>query len=605
MNRIATERSESGGADVHALAGALDADAIDDAVQRDATRALFAQSPQGLIVSTVIGAMFVVVFLHRAGAWPTGLWAAAVVLTQLAGGFIWARFRRIENAAEWRPDRWRLAFTLRTTASGLVFGATTWLFFDPQFGDARWLTILSVCSLAAGSITAFAYHRPAMWGFLLGLALPSTVALHQFGSWVVPAVFLFYMGMLTWFGHNQSSILQVSIRRRYENAALVAKLRSQALELEQAAAVKAQFFAAASHDLRQPLQALSYYCTLLHPAAQDVANVERIQQCVGALDDLLEGVLDISRLDAGRVHAHRGPVNIADLARRVSALHEGVARAKGLRLRVRAAAAWTSTDAVLLERILGNLLSNALRYTERGGALIAVRSRGDNWWLQVIDTGCGIRPQDQQRIFDEFVQLNNPERDPARGVGLGLATVRRLCALLGHPLSLRSQLGRGSCFALALPKSQPPLDSGACIQPPAEGLELQGRVLVVEDNEPVRNALSAALQIWGLTVEATASGAAALNLAQRQQFDVVLCDWRLPDDVSGVDILRALRRCQPDLKLTALLTGETTESLGTLPANVMLLRKPVRPIRLRALLGAHLPSTDITRARSTVSTPPA
>ncbi len=581
----------------------IDPALIADATVRDSVRALYAQSPQGLVIALVIGAMFVYVFQRYAGAWATWGWAAALAATQLLGAHYWLAFRRIQHRGDWQPGPWQRSFTLRCLVSGLVFGATTWLFFDAAYGDARWLAILSVCALGAGSITAFAYHKPAMWAFLFGLALPTALALEQFDFWIATAVFLFYMGMLAWFGHNQSRILLESIARRHENALLVERLRVQAQQLEAALQAKSQFFAAASHDLRQPLHALGHYAALLRPSAHDQPYVERVQQCIDALDGLLEGVLDISRLDAGRVPVQPGPVPLDRLLRRLAALYEGAAQTKGLRLRLRLprAPAWGHSDAALLERVLANLLSNAVRYTERGGILLALRRRhaAGSWQVMVVDTGVGIAPADLERVFDEFVQLGNPERDATRGVGLGLATVRRLCALLGHPLKKRSRPGHGSCFAVELPAladaANPRPDAPHAEPPPADedgGVRLRGRVLVVDDHELVRTALVDHLRRWGLEADAVGEADAALERARACHYDAVLCDWRLPGALDGLQLIERLRALQPRLALALLITGEAALPVASLPRGVTLLGKPVKPIRLRSLLAAALPQQE-------------
>ncbi|MBL8335107.1 MAG: response regulator, partial [Rubrivivax sp.] len=266
-----------------------------------------------------------------------------------------------------------------------------------------------------------------------------------------------------------------------------------------------------------------------------------------------------------------------------------------LRLRVRAPAeAWALTDAVHLERVLGNLVANALRYTPAGGVLLAVRRRGAQWCVQVWDTGMGIAPESQAAVFDEFVQLGNPQRDVNQGVGLGLATVRRLCALLEHPLALRSRVGRGSVFTISVPACERPAqtDTGeGAGSAPSE--PLRGRVLVVEDNADVRESLARMLRHWGLDCQACADGAEALACWQALpaglRFDVVLSDWRLPGDLNGTRVIEALRR-EPGAEACrfVLITGETEDSIGPVPAGVQVLRKPLRPIRLRALLGTML-----------------
>ena len=295
---------------------------------------------------------------------------------------------------------------------------------------------------------------------------------------------------------------------------------------------------------------------------------------------------------------------ITDLVGRVVPQYAGQAERQGLRLRWRVPAhASVQTDPLLLERMLGNLLSNALRYTVRGGVLVGARRRGGQWWLQVWDTGVGIAPADQQRVFDEFVQLGNPQRDAAQGVGLGLPTTRRLAGLLGHGLVLHSQPGRGSCFTLAmaaLADAPPGAAAVAAETPPAPGAQaLQGRVLLVDDHIAARDALQWTLQRWGLACDVAGTAAEALALAGRSQdgprYDVLLCDQRLPDGL-GSDLLPRLQALQPALALAAVVSGDPPPP-GWPPAGALAagqpaahwLAKPVRPMQLRALLMNALP----------------
>ena len=565
-------------------------------MQRDSVRALYAQMPQSIVISVVIGAMFVYAFVHRVGSSTTWSWYAMLCLTQLAGWWWWRGFRKIQAGTAWSPLAWRSLYSARACVAAILLGSTAWLFYAPEFGDARWLTVLTVCAIAAGSITSYAYHPPTMYGYLALLTFPTWFQLSQLtarGSWVAHAIFAFYILMLAWFGRNQSRLLLESIRIRHENAALVVRLREQAASLEQASTAKSQFFAAASHDLRQPLHALSYYTSLLKPHGQDVPHVERIEQCIGSLDDLLEGVLDISRLDSGRIKPQVEPVAVHQLLQRLASLYEGAAAAKGLRLRLHAQPLWALSDSALLERVLANLLNNALRYTLSGCVLLAVRSQGRHLRVQVMDTGVGIPTEAQERIFDEFVQLNNAQRDPSQGVGLGLATVRRLCTLLDHRISVRSMPGRGSCFELQLPRAETPPVAAALLAEPRNDDRLHGRVLIVDDHELVRESLVQTLTGWGLKCDGAADGQQALVLAAQHSYDAVLCDWRLPDKLDGIQVLASIQPLQQRLVLTALVTGEPETSFGAVPAGIVVLRKPIRPIRLRALLTAHL-GTPVT-----------
>ncbi len=571
-------------------AGAARADPRD--VLRDQVRALYDQAPLGAVIAAVIGCLFVYVFVHVTSPWLLWGWFGASTLSQVVSLWQLQRFRQASRSEGWNPAPWLRRYMARVAAAGMLLGAMPWLFFEPHYGDARWLTVLTICGLAAGSLTSYAYHRPTMFVFLATLTLPAAVRLASLpgqAGWIGSSVFVFYVWMLVWFGHNQARLLRESIEMRHANAALLAQLHQRTLDLEASNRAKSRFFAAASHDLRQPLHALGYYSSLLEPSQHDAPHVQRIEQCIGALDDLLEGVLDIARLDASTKQQHKASVDLGAQLERLAALYGGAASVKGLRLKLHLprGGAWGHTDEQMLERVLANLVNNAIRYSRRGGLLLAVRPRVGGWGVAVIDTGIGIAADALDTVFDEFVQLHNRQRDPSQGVGLGLATVKRICALLGHEISLRSRLGSGSWFEVRVPRSEA-LPAAQATLEPATADRLHGRILVVEDNELVGESLRKVLQAWGLECELAGDGEQALALARTQHFDAVLCDWRLPGALDGCEVLQRMGTLQPWLRLQVLLTGERDDEVKGLPGDVPLLRKPVRPIRLRALLTAHL-----------------
>lgn len=310
--------------------------------------------------------------------------------------------------------------------------------------------------------------------------------------------------------------------------------------------------------------------------------------CHWSLDGLLEVVMDLSRLESGQITPHPRAFALQPLLSRLAWMYEGSARQKGLQLRVHPTAAWALSDATLLERVLSNLIANAIRYTTRGGVLLAVRRCKAGVRVCVIDTGIGIPESAHQSIFEEFVQLNNPERDPTRGSGLGLSTVRRVTALLGHPLWLRSTVGRGTAFTIELPSAKPELEAPHPLAPSSAPARLAGTVLLVEDNAAVRDALLQLLTKWGLSAIAVRTGEEASAAMASAGFDVVLSDWRLPGEQDGLAVLREARAKLPQLRLGLLITGEDMQMLPNAGKEFLVLRKPLRPLRLRALLQAHL-----------------
>ncbi|HMN21843.1 MAG TPA: hybrid sensor histidine kinase/response regulator [Ottowia sp.] len=519
----------------------------------------------------------------------------ALMLWLLSVARVWqlqqiARERtRVDDA----PRRWGRRLAWRSFAAGLVIAL--WCHFVIESGDQTLVSsvLALVTILSAGAAAQYACWPPVMWSAITPIMLGMAVQLAWHGGTgslvqaLFAAIFWLVVGLA---GLRFARTLHSETLMRLDNENLMRALSERHAQLTAASSAKGRFFAAASHDLRQPLQAMGLYLSVLKPGAPiDASTLERLRQCVGSMDWLLEDLLELSRLDEGQLVPVPRAFALQPLLERMAAQYEAQARQKHLQLRVHATSAWVRSDPLLLERALSNLLVDAIRYTRRGGVLLGARRHGDRVRLCVIDTGIGIAAQAQERIYEEFVQLDNPDRDPAAGYGLGLPTVRRIARLLEHPLTLTSKVGRGSVFALELPLAAPELPAA---EPPApeDPTRLHGRVLVVEDNVLVREALVRMLEGWGLVVVQAATGDEALARIADPGVDAVLSDWRLPGPIDGVAVLDHARRHLPQLRLALLLTGEDSQVIRDAGPPYPVLRKPVRPLRLRMQLAQALQS---------------
>ncbi len=372
-------------------------------------------------------------------------------------------------------------------------------------------------------------------------------------------------------------------------AAATAELRQKKDEAEQASIAKSRFLAATSHDLRQPLHALFLFSADLvgkadGPPMRRLAG--QISAAVDSLGKLLDGLLDISRIDLGAIQPGLQPLSLNALLERVVAEHCDSARAKGLVLRLHPTSSWVVSDPVLLHRMVGNLVANAVRYTEQGRILVGARRAADLVRIEVWDTGIGIAEEQQPLVFREFFQAANPERDAGKGLGLGLSLVERLSRLLDHPICMRSAPGKGSMFGITLPRGAPDSKaSGAAVPAPPGGFD--ARLLVVGTNEGLWPPLCKQLASWGCQVMHARSAAEAA-IPSDEPPDLVLCEGR--DCVEVLSRLESPAAAHPP---ALILIGDADACAGAEPCSVRIMRltKPVQPAKLRALM-QHLLEED-------------
>ena len=363
---------------------------------------------------------------------------------------------------------------------------------------------------------------------------------------------------------------------------------------ERANYAKSRFFAAASHDLRQPLHALSLFVAALKTRDQQPETqtlIDNIEASTGAMESLFNALLDISRLDAGTIEAHPVHFSLRKLLGELDKQFSALAAEKQLRLRFRPCDVTLYSDPLLIERILANLIANAIRYTDDGGILVACRRRGRMVRLSVFDTGRGIPPDQLESVFQEFVQLHNPARDRSKGLGLGLAIVSRLGRLLGHRVDVRSRPQHGSVFSIDVPCGealliQPPVSPVAPGPIPNDAL-----VVLVDDESAILRGMAELFDNWHIDLVTAHSADEALQWLDTigRVPDVIVSDYRLPDDTDGIEVITRLRQ-KYDRDIPAILvTGDTAPDtiLRISRAGFPMLHKPLRPAKLRALL-THL-----------------
>jgi CheY-like chemotaxis protein len=387
-------------------------------------------------------------------------------------------------------------------------------------------------------------------------------------------------------GLEQGRSLAEALRLKFENIELAQDLIFQKDRAEAANSAKTSFLAAASHDLRQPLHAMGLFLDALQGRRLD-ASARRLTMQIGeslrAMDGLFNALLDISSLDAGVTKRSDTVFPVQPLLERIGREFALQATAKGLTLTVQPCSLAVRTDPILLERMLRNIVSNAVRHTQKGRILVGCR-RGPRLTVGVWDTGPGIAAENQQKIFEEFFQVSNPERDRRNGLGLGLAITRRLADLLDCPIELRSAPGKGSAFLVKAPIAA--FDAGAEVAgEPNTALGVgAGLVLVVDDEVSVREAMRASLEGWGYQVVTAETAAEALERLGHRRPNLMVCDWRLRGHETGAGVVDAIRDAFGAAIPAVLITGDTTPALlqqisGT---GLTLLHKPVVAGKLRA-----------------------
>lgn len=485
--------------------------------------------------------------------------------------------------------------------TGVTWGAGALLFPLGEDLGLGFAIVFCYAGLCAGAAATLAGDPRAYAIFATTTLAPVILVSLVERPWV-SVLILGYLVVMAGAAFGNHRALRESLMLRFENDALLRQTIAEReaaeaarADAERAAHAKTTFLAAASHDLRQPVQALSLFVDRLTRDAE-LSHAERARtitalgRTTDAMRAMIEALLDVSRLDAGVVVESRTTVELAPLLDEVVTALRDEAESYDMVVSTAGPACAVHADPTLLSRVLHNLATNAVRHARRGRVLLATRARGDAVILQVWDQGPGIADADSARIFDEFVQLENPERDRRRGLGLGLPMVKRICALAGWPLRLASRVGRGSTFSVTLPRADLGVDDArpSDVAPRRDAL----RVLLVEDDALVREAMESALTAHGCDVHVAHDVTTARDALDQASapFDVLVTDYRLPGEESGEDLVLRVTR-EGDRALPAvLLTGDVELPLvgAEARAHVVVLRKPVSGDVLRAALDRAL-----------------
>src|SRR6266545_3483699 len=563
-------------------------------VRAEQIRAVFEPIP-GVWVTTVIGgALFAAVMSKEVPAGILAAWLIAIYAAQSYALVLYWLYKRAAPSPD-QADKWGTRFVIAAFLDGSAWGSAGVLMFQPDFTAYQAFLALVLFTVNVLTIaSSFAAFMPIMYALVPPSISPLIIRSALEGDFLhlmIAAGGVVVLVLILYYASKMSGLIADSLRLRFQN--VLERERA-----EEANRAKSRFLAAASHDLRQPLHTLSLYSAALklhapHGTTGEIAN--HINKAIAALSALVDSLLDISKLDAGAVKPEPQCVSATALIERIAADYRPVAREKGLEFRVAAANILVNTDPVLLERLVRNLVDNAFKYTAAGSVTLAAEPDELTVRIAVRDTGAGIPAAERERIFEEFYQIGNPERDRSQGLGLGLAIVRRLAQLLGLDVKLETESGRGSTFSVTIPRA--PEGQTAPRAPHAPVAEksstLDGaQVLVIDDEPEVRTGMQTLLEHLGCRVAVCGGYSEAERLLEEQglEVDVIVADFRLRQHENGIDTVRRLRARLGEEVPALLVSGDTApERLREAQSSGLpLLHKPVSADKLMETMLAVL-----------------
>jgi two-component system, sensor histidine kinase len=569
----------------------------DARIDAELYRTAYAADRRGALAG-ILAALFAASALQNRGA-PASVWIWAGAYVALALSRLVVLARRGGDPGP--PPSPRARTFRRLWLSLLTVSAAIWGAGPPVFLSLGFATggLLSGIWLAAAALSAplVAAARPAIYLWLVPSVVPLLFALALYGSGealvlaVLGSTFLLLLLRLVL---EQNDSLAAGLAARFRSEDLVELLQAQVDLAARANQEKTRFLASAVHDLRQPLHALGLFCAALDQRLHNIPErplIKNMMASIEALETSFGAMLDISRLDAGVVRVAPQTFPVRDVFRRLYQQFGGDAEARDISLRFRAVRRRVLSDPQLLERVLANLVQNALRYTQAGGVLVAARRRGPNVALEVWDTGVGIAAEQLELIFEEFYQIDNPGRDHGKGVGLGLAIVRRLSELIGGTVQVNSQLGQGTRFDVRFPATLVDGTIPRRMQAGDLAPSFPGRRIYVVDDEPeILRSMQKLLGAWGIEVMTANSTRTSERLFEmHRQPDLMIVDLRLNEEESGVQLASRLRGKYGNFPIL-IVTGETSSD-ALAQANDLafpLLQKPIAPEILRSAIADAL-----------------
>jgi signal transduction histidine kinase/CheY-like chemotaxis protein len=488
---------------------------------------------------------------------------------------------------------WKKVNDIPLIVFSLHIASAPWLFLQVEADIYLYTLFIMIISLSGTVTHAIAYYFDRLVIFatlpLLSLAAKFYTMESDNLVEVYVVLILVWAGLLT-FAHRVNKSLMSSVILKFEH--IQARSNAERINTE-----KSQFIAAASHDIRQPLQAINLLVNTLksgNTKPKDDVLFERLENSVESMSDLLNSMLDVSKLDAQVIVPQPQHLCLTTLLEKLRDELTPFAKAKDINLVIESNNNILLADAILLEQVLNNLLSNAIRYTDSGTIIVSAQNDSGQIKISVKDTGMGIASADKEEIFLEFYQLHNPERDQNKGLGLGLSIVKRLCALQNWSLSLDSELGVGSCFSFKVPE-------GKCeLIQVADKIDMNKSlgtidVIVIDDHEGIRFSLSNMLSNWGCTVRSFESAdnvCEAIKQLPTWKPNLIISDYRLRNNVTGIEAIDEVKKTLNHPIEAIIISGDTApeEIIKIRKSGLMVFHKPIKPAKLRVVISRKMQS---------------
>jgi len=525
------------------------------------------------------------------------LWCSSNYILFLMRLYLRSQFNKQIRLGHHAVKRWAHQYAFSAVIGGLIWGSGAWLFFDASQSHLTLFLLLVFIGVTSAGLPALSSYSPAFFCFAISLILPIVIKLltmnWDYANWLAMLSMVF-LAINLFYSRNMDKTIGTSITADLKNQSLLNDMTTMRDQAEQANTQKTKFLAAVSHDLRQPLHAMGLFMSSLKTQLNNnkqqslFANADMARD---ALVEMFDALLDISRLETGSVKPVIRHHSLAPIIDELISSFSVQAQQKSIKLHAKNIDHIVQTDAILLTGLLRNLLDNAVKYTDEGEILIECQVKQKALKISIQDTGCGIDSTQQQNIFAEYHQLNNPQRNRENGLGLGLSIVQKTADLLDYPLQLVSEQNKGSRFSLIVP-----LGDKTQIETPISNTSRKVfshlSIMIIDDDPQVREASTQLLSDWSYTALSYASSDEAINAYQQHQQapDLLICDYRLENNQTGLDAIADIRKVMDPQLPALIITADThQETLRNITEkDFFVLKKPVKPAQLKMLISELL-----------------